>query len=81
MERLVGGNTEIHDIDTLWGITKQVVRPGTREEFDAISAMMGGIRACVPAGARFELDATVIGYRLVEGLLRLAPAAATRPGN
>ncbi|MEA3014782.1 MAG: hypothetical protein QOD42_3327 [Sphingomonadales bacterium] len=57
------------------------IRPGTREEFDAVSAMMAGIRACLPAGARFEIDATVIRYRLVEGLLRLAPAAPARPGN
>lgn len=57
------------------------LRPGTREEFEAVSALMGGIRACLPPGARFELSATVIRYRLVEGLLRLAPAAAARPGN
>jgi hypothetical protein len=57
------------------------INPGTRAEFEAVSAMMDGIRACLPAGARFEISATVIRYRLVEGLLRLAPAAPVRPGN
>jgi hypothetical protein len=57
------------------------IGPGTREEYDAVSAMMDGVRACLPAGARFEISATVIRYRLVEGLLRLAPAALVQPGN
>jgi hypothetical protein len=57
------------------------IRPGTREEFDAVSALMDDIRGCLPAGARFDISATVIRYRLVEGLLRLAPATASRQGN
>ncbi|HEV7658260.1 MAG TPA: hypothetical protein VGO55_00285 [Allosphingosinicella sp.] len=57
------------------------ISPGSKAEFDAISAMMEGIRACLPTGARFEMSATVIRYCLVEGLLRLAPAAPVQPGN
>jgi hypothetical protein len=55
--------------------------PGSKAEFDAVSGMMDGIRACLPPGARFEMSATVIRYRLAEGLLRLGPAAPAPPGN
>jgi hypothetical protein len=57
------------------------ISPGSRAEYEAVSAMMEGIRACLPAGARFEISATVIRYRLVEGLLRLAPAAPAPAGH
>jgi hypothetical protein len=50
--------------------------PGTREEFQAVQALIGGFLACMPPGARIDGDATLIRYRLVEGLLRLAPAPA-----
>lgn len=49
--------------------------PGTREEFEAVRALIGGFLACMPPGARIDGDATLIRYRLVEGLLRLAPNA------
>jgi hypothetical protein len=55
------------------------INPGSKAEYDAISAMMDGIRACLPDGAGFEMSATVIRYRLVEGLLRLGPDAPARP--
>ena len=57
------------------------IAPGTREEFDAVSALMGEFGACMPAGARLDGSATVVRYRMVEGLLRLAPDAPAPSGN
>lgn len=57
------------------------VTPGTREEYEAVSALLSGFLACTPAGARVQGSATLIRFRLVEGLLRLAPAAAAPSGN
>jgi len=55
--------------------------PGTREEYDAVSRLMTGFGACMPPGARLDGSATLIRYRLVEGLLRLAPGAAAPSGT
>lgn len=55
--------------------------PGTREEFQAVQALIGGFLACMPPGARVDDNATLIRYRLLEGLLRLAPNAPAPSGN
>lgn len=55
--------------------------PGTREEFEAVQALVSGFFACMPPGARIDGDATLIRYRLVEGLLRLPPNAPAPSGN
>jgi hypothetical protein len=54
-------------------------KPGSRAEYDAVSAMINDFAPCTPAGAQVRADATLIRYRLAEGLLRLAPPAA--PGS
>jgi hypothetical protein len=47
--------------------------PGSRQEYQAISALIDGFLACMPAGARLNGSATLLRFRLVEGLLRLRP--------
>lgn len=46
-------------------------KPGSKQEYAAVSALMGEFDACLPAGAAMRSDATVIRYRLAEALLRL----------
>lgn len=55
--------------------------PGSRQEYEAVSALIREFLACMPAGARLNGSATLLRYRLVEGLLRLAPAAPAPAGN
>ncbi|HVQ09630.1 MAG TPA: hypothetical protein VMS43_14460 [Allosphingosinicella sp.] len=57
------------------------ITPGTREEYDAVSALVSGILACTPPGARVQGSATLLRFRLVEGLLRLPPNSPAPPGS
>ena len=51
---------------------------GSRDEFQAVSALMPQFSACIPAGAATQFDATVIRFRLAEAQLRLgAPGASS----
>ena len=54
---------------------------GSREEFDAVSKLMGGFEACLPDGVSIQFDATVIRFRLAEALLRLGPPATAAAGQ
>lgn len=56
-------------------------RPGSRQEAEAVSAMAGEFGSCMPARASLQYDSTQVRYRLIEALLRLAPASAAAPGN
>jgi hypothetical protein len=55
-------------------------KPGSKEEYRAVSALMDGFGACIPPGVKFQFDATVIRFRLAEAQLRLQGAAAP-PGS
>lgn len=54
---------------------------GSRQEFDAVSAIIGEFQPCTPEGARIRADATLIRFRLAEALLRLPSAATAGRGN
>ena len=56
-------------------------RVGSREEYDAVSALMSDFAACLPAGVEANFDATVIRFRLAEALLRLRPGGASAAGQ
>lgn len=56
-------------------------KAGSREEYQAVSGLMDGFGACIPAGARLRADATLIRFRLAEALLRLGLPAAAQPGR
>jgi hypothetical protein len=56
-------------------------RPGSRQESEAVSAMASEFGTCMPARASLRYDSTQVRYRLIEALLRLAPAPAAAPGN
>ncbi|HEX8579441.1 MAG TPA: hypothetical protein VF655_07580 [Allosphingosinicella sp.] len=51
-------------------------KPGSKAEYEAVSALMPDFFKCVPEGAKFSFGATVIRFRLAEALLRTAPPAA-----
>ncbi|HEY0325796.1 MAG TPA: hypothetical protein VGC46_07440 [Allosphingosinicella sp.] len=53
---------------------------GSRQEFQAVSALMPALSACIPAGAATQFDATVIRFRLAEAQLRLG-APGVSSGN
>lgn len=54
-------------------------RPGSKKEFEAVSALMPDFSRCIPAGAvNLQFDATQIRFRVAEALLRLPAAAATQ---
>ena len=54
-----------------------VTKPASKREFEVVSAMMEGFAACMPEGADPKFDVTTLRYRLIEGLLRIAPAGTT----
>ena len=56
--------------------TLLTVKPGTKDEFQAVSKAMEGFGVCIPEGVDFKFDATVIRYRLAEAMLRLGAVAA-----
>ncbi|HEX8239596.1 MAG TPA: hypothetical protein VF574_07640 [Allosphingosinicella sp.] len=54
-------------------------RPGSKKEFEAVTALMDDFTRCIPAGARnLQFNATQIRFRLAEALLRLPSAAVTK---
>jgi len=48
-------------------------RPGTKEEYGAVSALFPGFAECIPATARksMQLDTTLVRFRIAEALWRL----------
>ena len=58
-------------------------RPGSRQESEAVSAIAREFGSCMPAPASLRYDSIQVRYRLIEALLRLAPAPApaAAPGN
>lgn len=55
-------------------------KAGSKEEHEAVSAMMGDFESCLPAKPT-ALYTTLIRYRLAEALLRLNPALAPSGGK
>jgi hypothetical protein len=46
-------------------------RPGSRKEYEAMTAIVADFRQCIPAGARnVDFDATQVRFRIAEALLR-----------
>jgi hypothetical protein len=70
----VGGNKE-----TVRALLATKV--SSKNEYQAVSALMDGFGACLPAGVEIQFDSTVIRFRLAEALLRLAPEVAAASGN
>ena len=61
--------------------TVLATRVGSREENEAVSALLSDFAACLPAGVKVNFDATVIRFRLAEALLRLQPGGAGAAGH
>jgi hypothetical protein len=49
---------------------------GSQKEFDAVMKLLPGLRKCIPGGAKAQLSAPLVRFRLAEALLRTAPAGS-----
>lgn len=52
-----------------------LTKPGSAEEYEAVTDLMPAFGKCIPEGARFEFSATLIRFRIVEAMFRAGATA------